>query len=109
MENFTEWKMMGVQKRMRPNVVPHKFERQEDRKQATDTPSTSKMSNAAISVAVQVNLKPKYRSKSTQCNISTATVRPSCSTTSIALSPVKVQNSYQSQLYPIEVSDFSSS
>lgn len=86
MENFTEWKMMGVQKRMRPNVVPHKFESQEDRKQTADRPSTSKMSNVGVSVAVQVNLRPKYRSKSTQCNVSTATVRPSC----IALSPIKL-------------------
>lgn len=87
MENFREWKMMGVQKRMRQNVVPHKFECQKDRKRTiqrqtedltgstrTDQSiSVAEFSDRGISVAVQVNLKPKYRSKSTQCNVSTAT------------------------------------
>lgn len=40
MENYMEWKQMGVQKRMKPHVVPHKFTCQPDRKR-TVTSSTS--------------------------------------------------------------------
>ncbi|KAH1010209.1 hypothetical protein HUJ05_004540 [Dendroctonus ponderosae] len=38
MENFMEWKMMGVQKRMKKDVVPHKFACQKDRNRSSDAP-----------------------------------------------------------------------
>lgn len=38
MENFMEWKMMGVQKSMKKDIVPHKFACQKDRKRTLDHP-----------------------------------------------------------------------
>lgn len=129
-----EWKMMGVQKRMKKNVVPHIFACQKDRKRTLELPvrdvvlkrtrkeiiqnvlcaqpSTSKCNlvqqeikqadesvedtSTFISVGIQVNMKPKCRSKLLQCNIPLATVCKSCSpikpvtSSSIGISPKKL-------------------
>nr|XP_023028882.1 uncharacterized protein LOC111517058 [Leptinotarsa decemlineata] len=160
LKNFMEWKNMGVRKRLKQDVVPHKFDCQKDRKHDSENRNVSKQikieilknslcdrptenlsicdwqlmkeedGNESLSVedtlldrykisreahkfvskGIQVQYKPKFRSKSTQCSIpTTSTCRSSSpiktSTVNITLSPIKISFSgkekpYSSKSYP---------
>ncbi|CAG9763416.1 unnamed protein product [Ceutorhynchus assimilis] len=64
MENYMEWKMMGVQKRMKKNVVPHIFSCQEDRKRTCPQPEQMTAVKRARHSIIQDNLCEASTSRS---------------------------------------------
>lgn len=58
MQNYMEWKMMGVRKRLKPDAVPRKFACQTDRMQTLDL---------SVSTYCLINEGPTLRHKTCSC------------------------------------------